>query len=143
MFTFAGSSASSRMQAMACAANASLSSIKSIWSMVRPARLSTFLVAGIGPRPMQLGSTPATAVATIRASGVGLPRPPAASRVTSNAAAPSLIPLVLAAGKAGTVGEGNHQELFGEHARLERCRGATLALDGEGILLGAPDLVAL
>src|SRR5206468_12964076 len=34
-------------------------------------------------------------------------------------------------------------ELIGEHARLERRVGPALALDGEGILLGARDLVAL
>src|SRR5205814_2262017 len=93
MFTVAGSSSSSRMQAIAWAANASLSSIRSIWSIVMPARFRTFCVAGIGPNPMQLGSTPATAVATTRASGAVQPLPP----MTSSAAAPSLIPLDVAA----------------------------------------------
>src|SRR3989441_3894104 len=46
---------------------------------------------------MQLGSTPATAVATTRASGVNLPGPPPSFPVSSNAAAPSLIPLEVAA----------------------------------------------
>src|SRR2546425_5764277 len=59
MFTFAGSSLSSRMHAITCAAKASFSSIRSIWSSVSPARLRTFWVAGIGPSPMQEGSTPA------------------------------------------------------------------------------------
>src|SRR3989449_182349 len=97
MFTLAGSSRSSRMQAIACAANASFSSIRSICSIESPVRLRTFCVAGIGPSPMQLGSTPATAVATTRATGVTLPRPPPSFPVSSNAAAPSLIPLELAA----------------------------------------------
>src|SRR5207247_494322 len=43
------------MHAIACAANASLSSIRSIWSIVSPARLSALCVAGIGPTPIQLG----------------------------------------------------------------------------------------
>src|SRR5256885_16780891 len=65
--------------------------------MVSPARLSAFLVAGIGPSPMQLGSTPATAVVTIRAiAAPRRPSPPFAA-VTSSAAAPSLMPLELAA----------------------------------------------
>src|SRR3989475_9612877 len=45
--------------------------------------------------------------------------------------------------KSGAVGEGDRHELVGEHARLERRPGAALALDGEGILLLARDLVAL
>ncbi len=79
------------MHAIACAAKASFSSIRSIWSIVRPARFRTFCVAGIGPSPMQEGSTPATAVATTRPSGL------VCREVTSSAAAPSLIPLELAA----------------------------------------------
>src|SRR5881396_4335316 len=47
---------------------------------------------------MQLGSTPATAVATIRASGLHPPSVvPSFRRITSRAAAPSLIPLELPA----------------------------------------------
>src|SRR3989441_5412953 len=61
-----------------------------------PARLSTFWVAGMGPRPMQPGSTPAAAVATMRASGSVSTLPPLPP-VTSSAAAPSLMPLELAA----------------------------------------------
>src|SRR5438309_2021621 len=65
--------------------------------MDSPARFRTFWVAGIGPSPIQLGSTPATAVAITRASGVDVPCPPPSFPVSSNAAAPSLIPLELAA----------------------------------------------
>src|SRR5207237_1080838 len=72
MFTFAGSSLSSRMHAIACAANASFSSIRSIWSSVSPARLRTFWVAGMGPSPMQEGSTPATPVAAWALDGEGI-----------------------------------------------------------------------
>ena len=81
------------MHAIAWAANASFSSIRSIWSMVRPARCSAFRVAGMGPSPMHEGSTPATAVATMRASGFS----PSGCPTTSSAAAPSLIPLADAA----------------------------------------------
>src|SRR5206468_3742349 len=42
-----------------------------------------------------------------------------------------------------SVGQGDRHELVGEHTRLERCLGPALALDGEGVLLGARDLVAL
>src|SRR3989442_15695100 len=79
------------MHAIAWGANASLSYTRSIWSIVSPARLSALCVAGTGPSPMQLGSTPATAVATTRASGCDRPA------VRRRAAAPSLIPLELAA----------------------------------------------
>src|SRR5262245_38949770 len=50
----------------------------------------------MGPSPIQLGSTPATAVVTIRASGFDPPIRPSADP-TASAAAPSLMPLELAA----------------------------------------------
>src|SRR5947208_2582297 len=65
--------------------------------MVNPARCRTFWVAEIGPKPMQLGSTPATAVARILARGLGPPVRLSARPTTRSAAAPSLIPLELAA----------------------------------------------
>src|SRR3989442_3112330 len=130
------------MQAIACAANASFSSTRSIWSILSPARLSTFWVAGMGPSPMQLGSTPATAVATMRASGSGPPLPPL-SPVT-NRAAPVVDPAgargrhraallerglelrdrlerrsgprILVLREARAVREGHGNELVGEHA---------------------------
>ena len=52
------SKCSSRATAMDCAANASLASIRSISSTVRPAFFSAARVAGTGPTPMILGSTP-------------------------------------------------------------------------------------
>ena len=67
--TRSGSRPSSRMQASDCDANASLSSVRSRSATVSPARASALRLAGIGPRPMQAGSTPATAVETIRAIG--------------------------------------------------------------------------
>ena len=85
------------MQASACAAKASFSSIRSSVATPSPARASALRVAGTGPMPMTLGSTPATAVATMRASG----RQPSASaalrRRPGSAAAPSLMPLELPA----------------------------------------------
>ena len=68
--TFAGSSSLSWITANACAANASLSSIQSIWSFVNPACFSAFGIAAIGPMPITSGRTPATAKETKRASGV-------------------------------------------------------------------------
>ena len=59
-----------RMQASAWAANASLSSIRSMSLSLRPARLSAFCVAGTGPVPITAGSTPATAVARTFTSGL-------------------------------------------------------------------------
>src|SRR5256885_15998906 len=78
------------MQAIACAANASFSSTRSIWSILSPARLRTFWVAGMGPSPMQEGSMPATAVEAMAAGGfVG-------RGVASAAQVPQLVPLLLA-----------------------------------------------
>src|SRR6185503_13619133 len=65
--TFSGSSSSSRKTGSACAANASFSSTRSISATVRPARSSALRDAGIGPRPIVAGSTPATALETSRA----------------------------------------------------------------------------
>ena len=63
----------SLLTAQACAANASLASIRSRSSTFQPAFLSAAREAGIGPVPMIAGSTPACAHDTMRASGV-LPR---------------------------------------------------------------------
>ncbi len=95
--TFSGSSSSSRMTGSACAAKASFSSTRSMSPTERPARSSALREAGIGPRPIVAGSTPATALATRRAIGR---RPSSAARdseVTRSAAAPSLMPLLLPA----------------------------------------------
>src|SRR5262245_65344332 len=63
----------------------------------QPAFLSAAREAGIGPVPMIAGSTPACAHDTIRASGV-LPNLAASlAFISTNAAAPSLIPEALAA----------------------------------------------
>src|SRR5215472_8013754 len=43
-----------------CAANASFTSTRSIWSNVSPASFSAFCEDGTGPIPMMLGSTPGT-----------------------------------------------------------------------------------
>ena len=81
------------MQAMACAAKASLSSIRSSSPAPSPARASAFRVAGTGPSPMQLGSTPATAVLTMRAMGFRPSSLATSGDATATAAAPSLMPL--------------------------------------------------
>ena len=91
-FVFSGSRPSSRMTGIACAANASLSSMRSRSSTARPARSSARWEAGIGPRPIVAGSTPATADATILAIGRRPSSRALASDVTSTAAAPSLMP---------------------------------------------------
>ena len=57
-------------QASTTDANASLTSNSSIWSIVSPACLRTFSVAGIGPFSMVSGSTPTSVVATMRARGL-------------------------------------------------------------------------
>src|SRR6266566_2460968 len=98
---------------------------------------------------MQLGSTPATAVATTRATGVNLPRPqqrrrpvidPARARRRDGAAlAKRRLELrdglerragagILVLGKAGPVGKGNGNQFVGEHALPERALGTPLAL---------------
>ena len=87
--TFAGSSPSTFITASDCAAKASFSSIRSIWSSVRPASFSAFGIAYTGPTPISSGRHPAYAYATKRASG----RRPSAfarsSEITTAAAAPS------------------------------------------------------
>mmetsp|Transcript_9933 Transcript_9933/g.12392 ORF Transcript_9933/g.12392 Transcript_9933/m.12392 type:complete len:205 (+) Transcript_9933:1680-2294(+) len=96
-FTFSGSRPSCALTASACAANASLASTKSRSSILHPAFLRHFLVAGTGPMPMILGSTPALEYPAILAS-IGNPFADAkSSEVTNSAAAPSLIPEALAA----------------------------------------------
>ena len=76
-------------------ANASFSSNRSMSSTVRPARSSTFLVAGVGPVSMMIGSAPLVAVATMRARGVRPCDLPASSEPTSTSAAPSTMPELL------------------------------------------------
>jgi hypothetical protein len=68
-FTISSESPSSRMQAIDCEANASLSSTASRSATVQPARPRALRVAGTGPMPMMSGATPALAAATTRARG--------------------------------------------------------------------------
>ena len=96
-FTFAVSQPRSLFTARACAAKASLASIRSRSSTFQPARCNALRVAGIGPVPITAGSTPAVANEAIRAIGVR-PRFWASSALMSTrAAAPSLIPDALPA----------------------------------------------
>src|SRR5436305_13170562 len=95
--TFAVSQPRSLLTAQACAAKASLASMRSRSPTFQPAFLSAARDAGIGPVPMIEGSTPAWAQDTMRASGV-LPRLAASlAFINTTAAAPSLIPDALAA----------------------------------------------
>ena len=57
----------------------------------RPARSSAFRVEGTGPMPITAGSTPAEALATMRASGSRPSSRARSSLVTTTQAAPSLI----------------------------------------------------
>ena len=87
----------SRMNRMATAANASLTSKRSMSSTVRPALASALRLAGAGPVSMIVGSAPESAVATI-AGARGEPggrRPPRCRSATS--AAPSTMPELLPA----------------------------------------------
>src|SRR5476649_1056864 len=83
--------------AQACAAKASLISIRSRSCADQPARCRHSREAGTGPMPMMVGSSPADAYPRITASGR---KPSAAARcalITSTAAAPSLSPDALPA----------------------------------------------
>ncbi|MNN52565.1 hypothetical protein D3C81_1672740 [compost metagenome] len=98
-FTRLSSSAmpSWRSTARPCAANASFSSITSIWSSDMPSCFISFWVAGAGPMPITRGATPAVAMPTMRARGV---RPCCfrpASLASSSAQAPSFTPEALPA----------------------------------------------
>ena len=62
-----------------------------------PARSNAFCVAGMGPTPIIAGSTPAIAILLTIAMGCRLNNFTASSLASNNAAAPSLIPLLLPA----------------------------------------------
>ena len=85
------------MQAILCEANASFNSNKSISSIVKPARCNAFCVAGTGPIPIILGSTPAIAMLLMTAIGCKSYFFTALSDANNMAAAPSFTPLALAA----------------------------------------------
>ena len=80
-----------------CAAKASLASIKSISSTVKPVFSITFLVEATGPTPIIEGSTPPSAPPTNVAIGVTPNSLAFSSLITTTAAAPSLIPEALPA----------------------------------------------
>src|SRR4051812_50162994 len=97
---------SSLLTAQACAAKASLASIRSRSAAFHPAFSNAARDAGIGPVPMIAGSTPACAHDTMRASGV-LPRLAASlAFISTTAAAPSLMPDALPAVTAPALAEG-------------------------------------
>ena len=80
------------MQATAWLAKASFSSTRSISFALSPVRSNSLRIAGIGPIPMTDGSTPATEVATTRASGFSPSARARPASITRRAAAPSLMP---------------------------------------------------
>src|SRR6185436_7738341 len=82
---------------MACAANASLISIRSRSFGSQPARDRQRLEAGTGPMPMYLGSTPAEANDLMRAIGLRPSSFAFFADVRTTAAAPSLRPEALPA----------------------------------------------
>src|SRR5712691_8839627 len=87
----------SLLTAQACAANASLISIRSRSAGLQPAFSRHRREAGTGPMPMIEGSTPEEANALIFASGRRSSSRALAALITNTAAAPSLIPEALAA----------------------------------------------
>jgi hypothetical protein len=95
-------------------ANASLSSITSIWPSVMPSCAISFCVAGAGPMPMMRGATPAVAMPTIRARGFRPCLSAACALASNTAQAPSLTLLAL---PAVTLPSGRTYEA------LELCQG--------------------
>src|SRR5665213_18129 len=95
--TLSASKPSSRLTAQACAAKASLASIKSSSDAFHPARSKASLLAGIGPTPITAGSTPTDAQEAMRASGAMPRRAASAAFIKTTAAAPSLMPEALPA----------------------------------------------
>src|SRR5262245_7219264 len=96
-FTFDVSQPIWRLTAIACAANASLISIRSRSFGSQPARARQRLEAGTGPMPMYFGSTPADAKALMRARGLSPSSFAFREDAITRAAAPSLIPEALPA----------------------------------------------
>src|SRR5690606_15901377 len=94
-FVFSWSRPSSRATAANCGANASFTSTRSMSSSVRPAFSSAFRLAGAGPIPMMLGSTPAMPHDTRRPIGLRPLRSAQARLATTHAAATSPMPLAL------------------------------------------------
>src|SRR4051795_8046466 len=87
----------SLLTAQACAANASLASIKSRSAMFQPAFFSAAREAGIGPVPMILGSTPAWPHDTMRPRTFLPSLAACLALISTTAAAPSLMPDALPA----------------------------------------------
>mmetsp|Transcript_16556 Transcript_16556/g.52805 ORF Transcript_16556/g.52805 Transcript_16556/m.52805 type:complete len:322 (+) Transcript_16556:61-1026(+) len=97
LLVIARSRPSSFSQARYWAAKASLISTRVMSASVRLARRSASLIAGTGPMPITLGSTPTLAYDTTRARGVSPCSATAASLATTSAPAPSLMPDALPA----------------------------------------------
>ena len=96
-FTLLVSQPISLFTAQACAAKASLASIRSRSFASQPAFFSAAREAGIGPVPMIFGSTPTLAQDLMVASGFSPRFFASLAVISTTAAAPSLMPLALAA----------------------------------------------
>src|SRR5438445_439610 len=92
-FVISGGKPSSRITTRDWIANASFNSISPRSSTFNPARARALRVAGIGPRPIVRGSTPAAADETMRAIGGSPSSFTFKSLIIRRAAAPSLTPL--------------------------------------------------
>jgi hypothetical protein len=124
--TFAVSQPSSLLTAQACAAKASLASIRSRSADLPAGLLQRAALAGMGPMPMIDGSTPAVAHDTMRASGVSAALLGFVGLISTSAAAPSLMPEALPAVTVPSLDEGRAQlgqRLDGRAVRgIRRCR---------------------
>src|SRR5688572_1005897 len=96
-FTLSRSRPSSFSQARYCGAKASLISIRSRSANFRLARPSALRIAGAGPMPINVGSTPTVAHDTMRPSGFSPLSFTAFAPAITRAAAPSTMPLALPA----------------------------------------------
>ena len=92
MMSILSSQCSCLMQPSAWAAKASLSSIRPMSSMVRPAFFRALGTAWTGPRPITRGSTPAVPMPMILATGFRPSSLALLSLISSRAEAPSLRP---------------------------------------------------
>ena len=91
-FTLAGSTFSSVIKRITTAAKASLTSNRSISSMLKPALAKALRAAGAGPVSMMVGSAPTNAVASTLARGFKPCSLTAFSEASNTTAAPSTIP---------------------------------------------------
>src|ERR1700694_357289 len=149
VLTRCGSSSRSRTQAITCDAKASFSSTQSISAALSPARARAFCEAGIGPRPMQDGSTPALAGGRIRASGLerrGIPCRHRPVLLESRLQRRQLLeagirPRPLVALERAATGQGDRHQLVAKMAGLLGGDRLPMAFERPAILVLAADAV--